>query len=935
MPQSPVAWTALGQVRSLLGQALQSTAHPLEFALTELHLSLQAFIQISTPSQQNSRNHAFEFLGAGLLDTIHAATVSTLEYECQDANSLVDDSHSERTAAYIPSESPEDVFRTNSETKKISALFSHYASLIRNLQSAIKQYAERQVRLKTQTHTNSARLAQILDRFFRGIQPAVPNSDPHRIPSSDVFEAEEIAAAVERVSQMKANIPTSGLGTATATKVSRAIFWLESARSRIHPKLRGLIHDDEEASPIVSTPLAPSSPEVNILFDLIKSSWLLVDIDHSDEYDSLPEEVQWLLAFLQSLYSAKALIIDYSKLETQWPSISKLALPWELSLSVHSTVLPLSSASTAEAPSISSEMEQYPTSVNTLVHSTKFRPKIRPFDATEPLHRSNQSAGYDCADSAWSPYQPLTQQRANISSKPSNQSKIPLSVANQCSPSSQTQTPEIITPDQQTAAWVQSVAEHRKRNIAGINIQENEMTTNKENANIYGSATARTPSSKFLSSHLRPTLHKPIAISQQFVSEKIPINANQFPNHLQAPPGNVLGYSSSFPGKPGDQFSPNLHYSDLIPIVAPSSGLLVRDLEENTLDLQVADYSTVKPHEIEIANSETKEMWHTRLETSFVEDLLSPEWVQSSVKVFRGEWAYNGPNYRLWVDRKDIFPREIIFGIQRTELVPVYAFPRHTPTTTSTVPEDIYLRATGADLRVRFRFQRSSLEGGLLGYLFEGEYRIQGLLFQPKKDEAEFCSRTSLQVWRDSSSSSVDSNNTKASPVSSKVSAVPKTFGQHNQELRYNHLKASRVFFFMEFDIYVLFISDRLELRKPRTRKFKAKSAPSASLTIFPKRSDAVKYLRIRRLHGTPNSLPGIPLDSTCLRFDDQNRDDWYRSYESIRIDFSSEEDFEANFTEQVNHWREQRKAMDRLRRGQQLPIVQTKGVLVKASDAV
>ena len=91
-----------------------------------------------------------------------------------------------------------------------------------------------------------------------------------------------------------------------------------------------------------------------------------------------------------------------------------------------------------------------------------------------------------------------------------------------------------------------------------------------------------------------------------------------------------------------------------------------------------------------------------------------------------------------------------------------------------------------------------------------------------------------------------------------------------------------------------MIVSDRLELRNPPNKKSKGKATPRTSVIITPKKSDSVKYLRVRQIKSpspeSSSSLPGLPMDLTGLQYKDQHRDDWYQNYGSVRIDFGSEE---------------------------------------------
>jgi len=98
------------------------------------------------------------------------------------------------------------------------------------------------------------------------------------------------------------------------------------------------------------------------------------------------------------------------------------------------------------------------------------------------------------------------------------------------------------------------------------------------------------------------------------------------------------------------------------------------------------------------------------LKTSFPEDLQSPHWMPSRIKMFKSQWAYNGLNVRLWVEREGVAPREVRFGIQGTELIPTYAFSSRDSGNGFSC-EDIHLRAAGTTLRIQFLFDRSNPEG--------------------------------------------------------------------------------------------------------------------------------------------------------------------------------------------------------------------------------
>ena len=133
-------------------------------------------------------------------------------------------------------------------------------------------------------------------------------------------------------------------------------------------------------------------------------------------------------------------------------------------------------------------------------------------------------------------------------------------------------------------------------------------------------------------------------------------------------------------------------------------------------------------------------------------------------------------------------------------------------------------------------------------------------------------------------------------------------------------------------------VSDRLELQKTYNKKSKARATGATSIIIRPRNKDSVKYLRVCRLQGSRTALPGIPLDASGLRFDDQDRDDLYHNYEYARIDFETDEeceDFEANFNERVEEWKDRRKALMRIRREQQVAVVQTKGLIVTGDHSL
>jgi hypothetical protein len=83
-------------------------------------------------------------------------------------------------------------------------------------------------------------------------------------------------------------------------------------------------------------------------------------------------------------------------------------------------------------------------------------------------------------------------------------------------------------------------------------------------------------------------------------------------------------------------------------------------------------------------------------------------------------------------------------------------------------------------------------------------------------------------------------------------------------------------------------VSDLIELRK--TIKQNQSNITTTTVSIIPRSKENVKHLRARRLSGSRDHPPGIPLNGNGIRYEDQQRDDLFKTYDSISIDFESEE---------------------------------------------
>jgi hypothetical protein len=89
--------------------------------------------------------------------------------------------------------------------------------------------------------------------------------------------------------------------------------------------------------------------------------------------------------------------------------------------------------------------------------------------------------------------------------------------------------------------------------------------------------------------------------------------------------------------------------------------------------------------------------------------------------------------------------------------------------------------------------------------------------------------------------------------------------------------------------VLILAVSDLIELRRLFPKPGLA-GPVSSFIQVVPKTKENVRYIRVRRLTGPDGQLPGIPLDGTGLRWEDQTKDNLFSNYDSISIEFQNEE---------------------------------------------
>ena len=232
-----MASNALDRVRHLLARLVASQGHPFERCLTNLYLSLQKFLQTSSLSSQGSILDTFDFLTVGLLETVEAVEVFTLQripVGLEDEDHIID-------CLFEDDDSAQDVEATKEEDqswgfgkrmvdqmKSLSRMVMFYALLVGKIEIAIRLGMGDKVSREAM-QTNRRRLFEIMDRLQEDGEFSLINTDPRKRTKSTLDEGGNSESETERGFRNQVDALTLN-NKSVSWRIVHAMYWMESVR---------------------------------------------------------------------------------------------------------------------------------------------------------------------------------------------------------------------------------------------------------------------------------------------------------------------------------------------------------------------------------------------------------------------------------------------------------------------------------------------------------------------------------------------------------------------------------------------------------------------------------------------------------------------------------------------------------------------------------
>lgn len=370
-----------------------------------------------------------------------------------------------------------------------------------------------------------------------------------------------------------------------------------------------------------------------------------------------------------------------------------------------------------------------------------------------------------------------------------------------------------------------------------------------------------------------------------------------------------------------------VHATNISPL---ADGLHITNLENASADYESIDHISARLHENELSNAEAespKPVW-----TGFQHNVFSIEsnpphntaFIPTRVRIFKFD-SHLSSYLHLITYREALPTSRSVIQPSTAALVPVYAFAAD-----RSEGSELYISDSGLRPSLRYRFdcrdpdgnhhpwELYGFQGALMGAYFEGDYSAASVsLHRCGSHTTEREIFPCIQVWTDfpsahpalADSSSPTSLSTTSASSSPPSSISSKTFSALTSRLTDN-VNDSKIFIFSRNFIYVLFVSDRVTLLRPKQGGIlqHGRHQKKPLVRFVPNKHTGTSAIRVRTLKGTRSMPAGIPLDRRGIRYGDQERAEaGFEDFQSLEFEFDCEDDaatFTAHFKEYVADWR-------------------------------